>query len=208
MVDATPAHISDMQQSVEAIEIDKRTEVGDVLDGALADIARSHLGEQVGASFGALLLDQFAAGQNNVLSFLIDLNDLVFVGVTYVRGQIFRRNDVNLGSRQECLHAYIDKKATFDGAFNASGNGSAFVTDAENFFPVLFEFCLFLGQDDHAFAVFQSFDQDVDHIAFIDGFDIVKFISGDGSFTFITNVHQDFFMADFDDGSFNNVTCR
>ena len=46
MADAAPAHVRDVQQSVEAVEVDERAEVGDVLDRALADVARSHFGKQ------------------------------------------------------------------------------------------------------------------------------------------------------------------
>ena len=46
MADAAPAHIGDMEQAVEAVEVDERAEIGDVLDRALADVARGHFGEQ------------------------------------------------------------------------------------------------------------------------------------------------------------------
>ena len=62
-------------------EVDERAEIGDVLDRALADVAGHHLGEQLGAFVVAFLLDQFAAGEDDVLAFLVDLDDLEFVGV-------------------------------------------------------------------------------------------------------------------------------
>ena len=47
VVDAAPAHVGDVQQAVDAAEVDERAEVGDVLDDALADLARLDLGEQL-----------------------------------------------------------------------------------------------------------------------------------------------------------------
>src|SRR4029078_76824 len=67
VTDAAPAHIGDMQQTVDTVEINEGAEIGDVLDRAFADIARGHLGQQLLAAFGALLLDQLAAGKNDVL---------------------------------------------------------------------------------------------------------------------------------------------
>ena len=37
--DAAPAHVGDVQQAVDAAEVDERAELGDVLDDALADLA-------------------------------------------------------------------------------------------------------------------------------------------------------------------------
>ncbi len=70
------------------------------------------------------------------------------------------------------------------------------------------QFCLelglFLGEDDHAFLVFELFDQDVNLVADLDGLDVVKFVGGDDAFAFVADVHQDFLGADFDDGSFDD----
>ena len=48
--DAAPAHVGDVQQAVDAAEVDERAELGDVLDDALADLARLDLGEQLASS--------------------------------------------------------------------------------------------------------------------------------------------------------------
>src|SRR6185295_17449728 len=40
MPDPAPAHVGDVEQSIQTIEIDESAEVGDVLDGAFADVAR------------------------------------------------------------------------------------------------------------------------------------------------------------------------
>ena len=45
--DAAPAHVGDVQQAVDAAQVDEGAELGDVLDDALADLARLDLGEQL-----------------------------------------------------------------------------------------------------------------------------------------------------------------
>src|SRR6185295_192199 len=66
MPDAAPRHVGDVKQAVEAVEVDERAEVGDVLDRALADVAGHHFAQELLALLRALLLDQLAAGQNDV----------------------------------------------------------------------------------------------------------------------------------------------
>ena len=41
-----PGHVGDVQQAVDAAQIDERAEFGDVLDDALADLARLDLAEE------------------------------------------------------------------------------------------------------------------------------------------------------------------
>ncbi len=66
MADTFPAHVGDVQQTVDTAEVHERTEVGDVLDHALADLADFQFAEQVFAIFFALLLDQRATADDDV----------------------------------------------------------------------------------------------------------------------------------------------
>jgi len=74
--DAAPGHVGDVEQAVQAVEIDERAKVGDILDGALADVAGGHVGEQLQAPLGAFLLDEFTPGEHDVLALLVDLDDV------------------------------------------------------------------------------------------------------------------------------------
>ena len=47
VVDAAPGHVGDVQQAVDAAQVDERAEVGDVLDLALAELADLDLVEQL-----------------------------------------------------------------------------------------------------------------------------------------------------------------
>jgi hypothetical protein len=111
MTDAAPAHVGDVQQAVDAVEVDERAEVGDVLDRALADVARGHFGQELRALVVALLLDQFAAGKNDVLALLVDLDDLEFVSVADGIGPDSSADDVDLRGGQEGLHPDVDQQA-------------------------------------------------------------------------------------------------
>ena len=53
MVDALPGDVGDMQEAVDAAEIDERTVVGDVLDHAVEDLAFGQRAHQAGTVLGA-----------------------------------------------------------------------------------------------------------------------------------------------------------
>jgi hypothetical protein len=207
MADAAPAHIGDMEQAVDAVEVDEGAEVGDILDRALADVARGHFGQELLAAFGAFLFDQFAARQDDVLAFLVDLDDLEIIGVAHVLLEVLGRGDVDLGGGQEGFDADVDEQAAFDDGFDLAVDDAALVADLEDAFPVFLELGLLAGQDDHAFLVFEFFDQDVSFVADLDGLDVIKFVAGDDAFAFVADVDQDFLGSDFDDGAFDDFAC-
>ncbi len=164
--------------------------------------------QQLRAAVGALLLDQFAARQNDVLPLLVDLDDLEIVGVADERGEVLGRGDVDLRRRQKRLHADVDQQPALDHGLDLAGDGAAFVANGEDLVPVLLELGLFLGEDDHALLVLELLDQDIDFVADLDGLDVLEFVGGDDALAFVTDVHEDFLGADFDDGAFDNFASR
>jgi hypothetical protein len=76
MLDALPRHVRDVQQAVDAAEVDERTVVGEVLDHALDDRAFLQLVEQLAALGAVFLLDDRAARDDDVVALLVELDDL------------------------------------------------------------------------------------------------------------------------------------
>ena len=98
VINTPPAHVGDVQQAVEAVEVDEGTEVGDVLHLALDHGARGEVVQHLDAFCGAFLLDQFAAGKHNVLSLCIQLHDLELHFLADESIEVFRLNNVHLGT--------------------------------------------------------------------------------------------------------------
>src|SRR3954467_11133483 len=96
VADTAPAQISDMEQAIHSVQVNKCAEVRDVLDGAFANVPRRHFAQKLLAAFRAFLLDEFAPGKNNILPFLIDFNDFEIVSVADVLGKILGGRDINL----------------------------------------------------------------------------------------------------------------
>ena len=203
MIDAAPAHVCDVEEAVNAIQLDEGAEIRDVLDRALADVARHHFSQQLGAFFVALLLDQFTARQHDVLPLLIDFDNLEFVGVVDKLREVSGRDDVNLRRGQKRLDADVDDQAAFDDRLDLAQDRAAFVANGEDALPILFELGLFVRELDRAVLVFEFFDQDINYVANLERVGIHKLIGGDDAFAFVTDVHQNFLGADFDDCAFD-----
>ena len=76
MRDAAPRHVGDVEQAVDAAEIDECTEVGDVLDDALPHLILLELLHQLLALAGTLVLEDHATRDDDVAAALVELDDL------------------------------------------------------------------------------------------------------------------------------------
>ncbi len=150
------------------------------------------------------LLDQLAPRKDDVLTLLIDFDHLELVGVAHESGEILGRDDVDLRGRQKRFDTDVDQQPPLDHGLDFAGDRAALVANGEDAIPVLLEFGFFLGEDNHAVLVLQFFDQDIDLVADLDGFDVLKFIGRDHSLALVTDIDQDLFGAHFNDGSFDD----
>jgi hypothetical protein len=75
VVDPAPGHVGDVEQAVDAAQVDERAEVGDVLDRAGDDLAFLERLHEALLGGVALLLDQLAPGDHDVVALKVDLED-------------------------------------------------------------------------------------------------------------------------------------
>ena len=75
VVDPAPGHVGDVEQAVEAAEVDEHAEVGDVLDHTLADLAFVDFLEELLLELLAILFDQLATRDDDVHPVFVDLDD-------------------------------------------------------------------------------------------------------------------------------------
>src|SRR4029077_19420464 len=76
MGDAPPCHVGDVQQAVDAAEIDEGAVVGDVLDHALDDLTLFQPRHDLAALLGARLFEHGAAGYDDVAAAAVHFQDL------------------------------------------------------------------------------------------------------------------------------------
>src|SRR5690606_31849205 len=115
MVDAAPRHVGDMEQAVDAAEVDERTVVGDVLDHALDHLTLFEVLDDLRALLCTALFEHGAARHDDVAAAAIHLEDLEGLRVVHQRRDVADRTDVDLRARQEGHGAVqIDREAALD----------------------------------------------------------------------------------------------
>src|SRR5690606_36617509 len=166
VVDAPPRHVGDMQQAVDAAEVDERAVVGDVLDHALDDLALLEVMDDLRALLGPAFLEHGATRQDDVATAAIHLEDLEGLRVVHQRGDVADRPDVDLAARQEGHGAVeINGEAALD---LVEDDAFAALTLVELLFeldPALLAARLLAGKHRFAERVLDAVDVDLDLVA-------------------------------------------
>jgi hypothetical protein len=126
VVDPAPGHVGDVQQAVDAAEVDEGAEVGDVLDRALDDVALVEVLEEALACGRRARFDELAAGDDDVAALGVDLEDLRADGAADELADVVGTADVDLAGGQEDRHADIDEQAALDLPHAGALDGVAF----------------------------------------------------------------------------------
>ncbi len=166
MLDAAPGQIGDVQQAVDATEVDERAVVGDVLDDALDHRAFLQGLEELLALFTLVGLDDGATRHDHVVALAVELDDLELELLALVGRGVLDRTGVDQRARQErtdavdhdgetALHLAGDEtlhqRAGFERLLQLRPGGEALG--------------LVAGQAGLAVAVFQGFDGNRHEIA-------------------------------------------
>ena len=105
MVDVAPGELGDVDQTVDAVEVDEGAEVDDVRDDALHDAARLERVEDALTQLAALLLEHGAARQHDVVARPVELDDPRAQRLVAVLVEILHAPDVDQRRGQEAAHA-------------------------------------------------------------------------------------------------------
>src|SRR4051812_11296979 len=115
VIDPAPCDIGDVQQAVDAAEVDERTVVGDVLDHAVDHLTLFEVLHQFLALLGAGFFENRAARHHDVAAAAIHFQDLERLRIVHQRRDVADRADIDLRTRQEGNRAVeIDGEATLD----------------------------------------------------------------------------------------------
>src|SRR5258705_2590935 len=101
VIDPAPGDIGDVQQAVDAAEIDEGTVIGDVLDHAVDHLTLFEVLHQLLALFGAGLFEHRAARHHDVAAAAIHLENLERLRIVHQRRDVANRADIDLPARQE-----------------------------------------------------------------------------------------------------------
>ena len=166
MTDAAPGQVGDVQQAIDAAEVDERTVIGDVLDDTLDDGTFLEVLEQLFAILVGGSFEHGTAGHDHVVALAVELDDLELHGLAFVRRGVLDRTHVDQRTRQEGADAVgHDGQTTLDLAGDGAGNQGVVVQGFFQEVPGGDALGAIARQARGAVAVFQHLDGNLDEIA-------------------------------------------
>ena len=195
VIDAAPGDIGDMQQAVDAAEIDERTVIGDVLDHAVDHLTLFEVLHEFLALLGAGLFQNRAARHHDVAAAAIHLEDLERLRIVHQRRDVADRTDVDLGARQERHGAVeVDGEAALDLIEDDAVNLLVALEGLLELAPALFAARFVARQHGFAERILDPVEEHLDLIADLD------FVVAAGTGEFAQRNAAFGLQADVDDG--------
>ncbi len=212
VVDVRPRQLGDVDQAVDAVEVDERAEVDDVRDRALHDLAGLQAVEDPLAVLLALLLEHGAPRQHHVVAAAVELDHLALDRRAHVLVEIGHPADVDQRGRQEAAHAEVDDQTALDDLDHGTLDRLAGLGGRLDAPPRLLEAGALLGQDQPAVLVLLGENEGVDLLAELDlvggvhGLADRQLAGGDDPLGLVADVDQDFVVVDPDDVAGDDIT--
>src|SRR6202047_4777943 len=180
VIDPPPGDVGDMEQAVDAAEVDERTVIGDVLDDAVDHLTLFEVLHQFLALLGAGLFQHGPARHHDVAAAAIHLEDLERLRVVHQRCDVADRTDVDLRARQEGHCAVeIDGEAALDLVEDDAVNFFVVVERLLELAPALLAARLVARQNGFAERILDAVEKHLDLVADLE----VAFTAGPGEFT-------------------------
>src|SRR5215218_7819787 len=211
MVDMAPGELGDVDQAVDAVQVDEGAEVDDVGDLALHDLAGLQPPEDLLADLLALLLEHGSARQNDVVARAVELDHLALELLAHELVQVLDPADVDQRGGQEAADAEVEDQAALDDLDNGALDGLAGVGRPLDATPGLLEAGALLGEDQPPLLVLLGEDEGVDLLPELDllrGLHRLadrEFVRGDDPLRLVADVDQDLVLVDANDLAADDV---
>src|SRR3954452_6747527 len=211
VVDVLPGQLGDVDQTVDAAEVDERTEVDDRRDLTLADLALGELVEELAAHRRLGLLQPGAAGQDDVVAVLVQLDDLGLDLFADVRLEIADAAHLDQGGGEEAAEADVEDETTLDDLDDGTGDDPVLFLDLLDGAPGALVLGALLREDQAAFLVLLLENQGLDLVADLDdlvGVDVVldrELAARDHAFGLVTDVEENLVPVNLDDDAIDDV---
>src|SRR5260370_40362967 len=161
MLDAPPRKIGDVQQTVDAAQIDERAIIGDVLDDALDDRAFLQGLEQLIAFSAEARLEHGTTRDDDVVTFAVELDDLEVERLALEWRRVLDRTDVDQRAGKKRADAIDhDRQAALDLARHLAGDHGTLLHRGFEVVPGLETLRLVARQAGLAVNILQTLDGD------------------------------------------------
>src|SRR5438876_2896 len=200
MAHAPPAHVGDVQEAIDAAQVDEGAVVGDVLHGAREHHALGEHLERVLLLLLALLLEDGAAGEDDVAAAPVHLDHLRANRLPDHRGEILDGAEVHLRAGEEGLHAHVHRHAALDDLDDPALDGQPLLVGLHDRVPHLDLVGLVLREDDQPLGVLLGLEVDLDLLADPGELAVtVKLLDRDRALALVADVHEDLRRGHLDD---------
>ena len=211
MVDVAPGKLGDVDQAVDPVEVDEGAEVDDVGDLAFDHLAGLEPAEDLLADLLALLLEDGAAREDDVVARAVELDDFALQRLAHELVEVVDAADVDQRGGQEAAHPEVEDQATLDDLDDAAFDRFAGIGGDLDAAPSLLEAGALLGKDQTALGVLLGEDQRVDLLAELDLFGRVdrladrELVGGNDALGLVADVDEDLVFVDPDDLAVDDV---
>jgi hypothetical protein len=147
VVDVLPGQLGDVDEAIDAAEVDECTEVDDGADLALADLTLRELREELRAHLALGLLKPCPPGQNHVVAVLVQLMIFAFELAADVGLQVADAAHLDQGGRQEAAQADVEDEAALDDLDDGAGDDAVLLLELLDRAPGALILGALLGQD-------------------------------------------------------------
>ena len=202
MVDVAPGELGDVDQAVDALEVDESAEVDDVRDLALDDHAGLQAAEDLLADLLALLLQHRAAREDDVVARAVELDHLALERLALELVQVVDAADVDQRGGQEAAHPEVEDETALDDLDHAALDRLAGLRGGLDLAPGLLEPGALLREDEATLLVLLGEHQGVDLLAerdLLGGVDRTpdrKLVRRDDALGLVSDVDQDLVLVD------------
>src|SRR2546423_4043934 len=199
VLNAAVRHVGDVEESVDATEIDECTEVGDVFDDSFAHLILLQLLHQLLALACPLLLEDHSARDDDVAAALIELDDLEVEGLTEQLVDVRDATQRDLRSGQECIDPHeIDDHAAFDFLDQGTAYWLIVLVGDANALPHTHEVGFLFREDDRSFLVLEVLEQNFDFVSRLEVGEFFELFERNRPFGFEADVEDDHVVTDIE----------
>src|SRR2546428_629255 len=199
--DAAPAHVGDVQEAVDAAQVDEGAVVGQVLHDAGEDGALLQLLEGVLLQRLPLLLQQDAPAEHDVAALLVELDHLELELLADQLAATADRPQVHLRPGVERLHPHADREPALHAPDDGPLAEVVSLARGGDLVPDAHLVGLLLGEDDHARVVLARLEQHLHRIAHLHvglAADEPELLDGNLALALVPDVHHCVVLGELD----------
>src|SRR6185295_17194337 len=204
-------HVGDVQQAVDAAEVDERAVVGDVLDRAAQDLPLGQRLERGLLLLGVLLFEERLVREDDVAALLVDLDDAHAELLPLQRSEVPHGTHVDLRAGEERADADVHREAALDPLDDAADDDLPLGVGLLDLVPDLHLLGLLARQHDVAFAILRALEQHVDQVAALHGHLaalVEEFVDGNQAFCLVADVDDDRRLGHLQHGALHDLAFR